>query len=273
MKTEMLKAIRLFAIVLLGCYVTVLAGDVDLVTHMPVTPLVPPVPIPEGDAQFEILWDLTHGVYLNFEPSGKFSDLTTVLAGVGFTMNTTDQGVQNIDLTVYDVVVINLTSAWSSEYQAAEVTALVNYVNQGGGLLIAGGNSGCPNGNINPVSQAFGTTCGVPSLEPSDLSFSNFLTHQIFDGISMIYFRATGALTCVSPSVEAAWSPIYSEVLITLVDPSSRIAVLGTSSGMSNNYFSMAHNIDFAVNLFHYLAGSPIPLEHITWGAIKTLDD
>jgi hypothetical protein len=188
-------------------------------------------------------------------------------------MNTTDIGVHNVDLTQYDVVVVFVTSAWNSAYTQEEVDSLVSFVNQGGGLLIGGANSGCPNGNINPVSLAFGTTCGITSNEPNDLYFTNFITHQIFDGIGQIYFRATGQLTCVSPCIEAAWSPTYSEVLITLTDPAPpRVVCLGTCTGMSNSYFYHAENMDFAENVFYYLAGAEIALERTTWGQIKTLE-
>lgn len=274
MKAMILKVFGLLLVGFLVGGASVQAEGVDLVTGLSVTPAISvPIPEPEGEKQLEILWDLTHGVYLLYEPSGNFSDLTAVLAGVGFGMNTTTLGVNNIDLTVYDVVVINVTSAWDSPYQAVEVTALTDYVNQGGGLLIMGAGSGCPNANINPVSQEFGTTCGGTTLEPDDLYFTSFIAHEIFDGITTLYFRATGVLTCAAPSVEAAWSPIYSDVLISLVDPSPRVVILGTCTGFSNDYFSNADNIDHSINVFTFLSGYPTVLEHDTWGAIKAMND
>lgn len=274
MKAKILKAFGLLVVGLLIGGASVFAEDVDLATGLSVTPAITvPILEPEGVKQLEILWDLTHGVYLLYEPSGYFSDLTAVLAGTGFGMNTTTLGVNNIDLTVYDVVVICVTSAWDSPYQAVEVTALANYVDQGGGLLIMGAGGGCPNGNINPVSQEFGTTCGGTTYEPDDLYFTDFIAHEIFDGISTLYFRATGVLTCTAPSVEAAWSPTYFDVLISLVDPSPRVVILGTCTGFSNAYFSNADNIDHSINVFTYLSGYPTVIELDTWGAIKAMHD
>lgn len=274
MKEVIMKAIGLFVVGLMVGGASVLAEDVDLATGLSAAPAITVLtPEPDGGKQLEILWDLTHGVYGQYEPSGFYFNLTEVLANAGFGMNTTTLGVNNIDLTAYDVVVINVTSAWNSPYQTAEVIALDNYVNQGGGLLIMGAGGGCPNGNINPVSQEFGTTCGGATGEPNDLYFINFLTHEIFDGISTLYFRATGVLTCTPPSVEAAWSPTYSDVLISIVGPSPRVVILGTSTGFSNDYFSLADNTNFSVNVFTYLSGYPMLLETGTWGAIKAMND
>jgi hypothetical protein len=259
--------------VLLVCTAPVLAVEIDLVTGEPAEEWSS-TPIPEaGTDALEILWDLTHGVYLNYTPYGSYSDLTSELTAVGFNTNTTDIGVHNVDLTQYDVVVVFLTSAWDSPYTTEEVDSLVSYVDQGGGLLIAGANSGCPNANINPVGEAFGTTLGITSNEPNDLYFTDFISHQIYYGITQVYFRATGQLVCVPPSVEAAWSPTYSEILISLLDPSPpRVVCLGTSTGFSNNYFQNAQNVAFAINVFHFLAGSPVALERATWGEIKALE-
>ena len=266
--------LNLLAAGLLVLAPTAAAVEMDMVTLEEVDQTgVAALPSGGGEQPYEILWDLTHGVYLSYQPSGYFSTLTGVLATSGFNMNTTSTGVQNEDLTQYDVVVINLSSAWYSPYSSEEVDSLVSFVDQGGGLLVMGANSGCPNGNINPVSQAFGTTCGLSSIEPTDLYFTNFISHQIFEGISTIYYRATGALSCVAPSVEAAWSPTYSEVMVSLLDPSPpRVVILGTATGLSNNYIGNADNIDFGTNVFLFLAGWSIPLERTSWGEIKKLD-
>ena len=258
-----MRAVLLMTSIVLLCGLAAAAG-IDLVTGDPVADAIE-IPLPAGDTRDgDILWDLTHGVYLQYLPSGNFSSLTAVLAGEGYTTSTTSSGIVNEDLSQYDVVVVFVTSAWYSAYTAEEVDSLVAYVDQGGGLLIAGANSNCPNGNINPVSQAFGTTCGGYSSEPQDLYFSDFISHDIFEGITTIYYRYTGQLTVTPPSMEAAWSPTYSEVMIGLVTPEPRVAVLGTCTGFSNNYYAQADNMAFSVNLFNWLAGE-VSLEPTTW--------
>jgi len=274
MKASIIKTLWLLIAVPLIGGASLQSEDIDLATGLsPALQVSVPIPEPEGGKQLAILWDLTHGVYLSYEPTGYFSELSSVLSGAGFGITTTTAGVQNIDLTIYDVVVINLTSSWNSAYMANEVVALVDYVNQGGGLLIMGANDGCPNGNINPVSIEFGTTCGGNSSEPSDLFFTNFISHDIFDGITSLYFRATGVLYSTSPSIAAALSPTYSEILISIVDPSPRVVIMGTCTGWSNNYFYTADNVPHAINVFTWLSGYPMLLEHNTWGSIKAAID
>lgn len=247
---------------------TAFSIGIDLTTGDPVCPSIF-TPIPEGGRSDQILWDLTHGVYLNYEPAGYYSSLTAALFAEGFDMETTDLGVNNIDLSPYEVIVICVGSSWDSQYQPAEVTAIVDFVNGGGGLLIIADASGCPNENILPVSIAFGTTVDLNTSEPSDLYFTNFISHRIFDNSTTIYYRAAGAVTCVPPSVEAAWSPIYSDVMVSLVDPSPRIVVMSDCNCFSNSYYSIEDNTAFSIDVFHYLAGHGVSLQHDTWGAIK----
>jgi hypothetical protein len=54
--------------------------------------------------------------------------------------------------------VVNFGSNWYSDYFSAEATAIEDFVEDGGGLIVMGDNSYCPNANINPVAQRFGTT-------------------------------------------------------------------------------------------------------------------
>ncbi len=244
-------------------------SDIDIATDLP-TVAAGHEPLPRGGRNDQILWDLTHGVYLTYEPSGKYADLTAQLAGEGFDMETTDLGVNNIDLTPYEMIVIAVGSSWNSTYTGAEVTAIENFVNAGGGLLVMGDNPGCPNGNINPVSTVFGVTCGVSTGEPSDIYFTDFISHAIFDGIGTIYYRYAGAVSASPPASEAAWSPNYSDVMIGLVETSPRVVVLSDMNIFDSSYYSIADNIAFSLNLFHWLAGHGVALEQDTWGAIKS---
>ncbi len=144
-----------------------------------------------------VLWDTYHGIYLGYSPSNYFSDLKAILEERGYILHENNSGVLNRDLAAYDAVVVNLGSAWSSAYTTAEADAIQNYVNDGGGLIIMGDNTICPNGNINPVAQRFGTTAGVGSINST---IPNLTPHLIFDNVSMLTFAAGGALSAVAPS-------------------------------------------------------------------------
>jgi hypothetical protein len=201
-----------------------------------------------------VLWDLTHGVYFNYEPSGRFSSVVSLLASEGYTVDTTTAGVDNVDLSVYDVLVVCVGSAWYSAYTASEITAIETFVNNGGGLLVMGENTNTPNGNINPVAQAFGATCGVSYLTPDDLYFANFAAHAIFTGCSQIYYRAAGELSASSPGQLVAWADTGEGTVAVAESGAGRIVVTGDADFCANSYIGNADNQLFAEDVFDWLA-------------------
>ena len=204
-----------------------------------------------------VLWDLTHGVYnFNHEPSGSFSSLVSLLSSKGYTIDTTNAGILNIDLSQYDVLVICLGSAWDSQYTAEEVSAITSFVQNGGGLLVMGENTDCPNGNINPVAQEFGTTCGVSYLSPLDLYVNDLAPHPIFDGVSEFYMRAAGEVDGVSPSEEVAWTDSKGTVTVATLG-SGRVVITGDTSFCENQYISNADNQLLSENIFDWLCVAP----------------
>jgi hypothetical protein len=193
--------------------------------------------------QYEVLWDTTHGPYLNYHPYGKYNVLFSYLADSGFTLSICATGVHTLDLSQYDVIVISVGSSWNTPYTQEEIDSLLSYYNQynqrvliagdmnfcddayimfsdnvqfsynvfdwlaeSGGILIMGENPGCPNANINPVANAFYMTAGIAALDPVDLYFTNFAVHPIFNGITEIYFRAAGEVAATTPAQAMAWA-------------------------------------------------------------------
>ena len=53
-----------------------------------------------------ILWDITHGATSDYQPSGRYSILAGLLSAGGSNITVTDQGVHNVDLSQYCVLVI-----------------------------------------------------------------------------------------------------------------------------------------------------------------------
>ncbi len=203
--------------------------------------------------QYMVLWDTTHGVYLNYHPYSRYTDLVALLADSGYTIECCGTGIHTIDLSLYDVIVICVGSSWNSPYTQEEVDSLVNYYNQGherviltgdinfcenvyfsnadnipftynifewlsvtGGIFIMGDDAGCNNSNINPVADAFRMTAGLSNISPSDLYFSNFAAHPIFDDISEIYYRAAGEIAATSPAEVVAWTDANEPVIAVL---------------------------------------------------------
>lgn len=232
--------------------------EIDITTGLPVRIAHAPVvagPITSGGAEgvdVEVLWDLTHGVYIDYQPSGEYSQLVAMLAADGFHVSTTTAGVHNIDLSPYAVIVVCVGSAWDSYYRQREVNSLVQFVNGGGGLLVMGDNSSTPK-TVVPVARAFGSVPNQPLLSPGDLYFTDFTSHPIFTGIDQLYFIAAGGVSAYPPSAIAAQTD-FGEPVITVV-PTARVVVLGDINGFDNSYM-LADDAAFALNVFHFLAGS-----------------
>ena len=214
----------------------------------------------DGPRQHSVLWDTTHGVYLGYQPSGWYSDLVDILADSGYTVDVCGSGVHTVDLSLYDVIVICLGSSWNSIYTQEEVDTLVSFYNQGhqrviltgdcsfcsnddfsyadniafsynifdwlvatGGIFIMGENDGCPNANINPITQAFNTTAGLSSIIPVELYFTNFAPHPIFTNVSQVFSRAAGEISASLPAEIIAWTDTYNEPVVGVLDESSGI--------------------------------------------------
>ncbi|HEX7320003.1 MAG TPA: T9SS type A sorting domain-containing protein [bacterium] len=207
-----------------------------------------------GPRQRHVIWDTTHGVYLNYQPFVRYLNLVAMLNDSGFTIECCGTGLHTIDLTQYSIIVITVGCSWNSAYTQEEVDSILSYYNNGhqrilltgdmnfcedtylpqadniaftynvfewlasrGGILIMGDNPGCPNANINPVANAFSMTAGTAALSPSDLYFSNFTAHTLFDGITQIYYRAAGQVAAISPAAAIAWTA-NNEPTIALLD-------------------------------------------------------
>jgi len=207
----------------------------------------------QGDVSGNVLWDLYHGVYLDYEPAGRYSNLVSLLATSGFSIDANDSGVLALDLNNYDIIVINVASAWDSAYSTEEITAITNFVNNGGGLLILGDNAGCPNANINPLAQAYGTTLGLSNVEPLDTFVTDFTSHPIFNGVSELYMRAAGEIDGTPPSEEVSW---YGSLpLVAIASEGGNVAMLGEFSLWENIYIDTSDNQLFAINTFRWLLG------------------
>ncbi len=211
------------------------------------------VPISTATSGGLVLWDLTHGVYLDYEPSGRYSSLVTLLHGLGFSVQTTSSGLGSVDLSDYDILVICLESAWDEAYTVGEVAAIKTFVQEGGGLLIMGENTSGPNGNINPVANAFGAACGVSFIWPFDLYITDLSTHPLFLKVSEIYYRSAGEITVQSPSEIVANYDDFGVASVAEID-AGKVVVLGDSNCWDNTYINNTDNQLFAENTFKWLA-------------------
>jgi hypothetical protein len=227
------------------------AAEIDKTNGQPVAPakmLMSVSSSPVCDAQSETckaLWDISHGVYLDYQPSGDYSEFVGLLNSLGYPVAVTSSGVLTEDLSKYDILIVATTTSWDSPYSAGEVAAIKTFVDNGGKLLILGENTDCPNGNINPVSQAFGITTGISYLTPIDLYITNFASHPLFTGISTINFAAGGEL---SSTGTIAWTD--SKLPAIDVAEMNHVVVIGDSNIFDNIRMGYSDNAKLASNLW-----------------------
>jgi hypothetical protein len=191
------------------------------------------------------LWDISHGVYLNYQPSGDYSQFVALLNSQGYPVAVTTDGVMSEDLSQYKILIISTLTTDDSAYSPDEVAKIKSFVDNGGKLLIMSENTDCPNENINPVSQAFGTTTGVSYLYPLDLLITNLATHPAFTGVSTVYFRAGGEL---SSTGTIAWTPDKKPAIN--VAEENRVVIIGDSNIFSNGNLGNYDNTKLAMNLW-----------------------
>jgi hypothetical protein len=242
-------------------------GNHNAFTSLPINDTTEQTSTPARVSATEVLWDLTHGIYLDYSPSGTYAPLVSQLVDYNFSV--TDAGIDNVNLSMYNILVICAGSAWDSPYSPAEVAAAEAYAASGGAILILGDNADTPEGNINPLSEAFGVTTGLNVVFPLDLYFSNFAPHPLFDGIGQLYFRSAGGLAVAAPSQAVAWTDDGSDITIALSE-SPCVVTLGDINVFAE-YLSSVDNSAFASNVFNWLrdCGSATAMEPKTWGAIK----
>ena len=216
--------------------------------------------VSEGDSQqassYGVLWDTSHGVYRDYEPSGQFQPLVQNLASHGFSVDTTSQGFLVDDPASYDVIAVCTGSAWNSTYSPAEVARIASFVSSGGGLLIMGDIPARASANIQPVASVFGISLRLSDITPYDTYSSNLSSHAIFDDVSQIYMRAAGEISAVAPSSEMAWQEATGKALVTVgTYGNGRVVTLGDNNVWGKTkYYDLADNRRFSINTFEYLA-------------------
>jgi len=243
------------------------AVEFDRLAGRPAAPIAAAAPATEdpatrlGGAQAgqRVLWDLTHGVYLGYEPAYYYSQATQLLKAAGFSVETTTAGLATLELSSWDVLVVAIGSCWLGAYTPAEVGAIQAFVAGGGGLLVMGDNPNVWPENIEPVAQAFGTATALTKPLPDDLVFGSLAPHPIFEGVGRLNYKSAGQLAGTSPSIEVAFA-LSGETLVC-VTPGSRVVITGDVNPFDNFTLQEAGNVRFLHNVFAYLAtgGAPLP--------------
>ena len=178
---------------------------------------------PSAVFSYTVLWDTSHGVYVSstfggdgYQPSqdGYYQTLAEHLGNNDFTIDITSQGFLTDDPSGYDVIVVCLTSAFYSSYTSTEVERIVDFVDNGGGLLIMGDMQAAPNANIQPVASEFGITLGLSNVVSDRSNIYEVytseldLSHPVFSGFATsdeIFMYAAGELSVTGPAFPVVW--------------------------------------------------------------------
>jgi hypothetical protein len=229
--------------------------EIDLTTCRPAAaaPHQDLSPLLDVEAGGSVLWDLTHGVYYDYEPAGLYSSLVSLLNSAGYTVDTTAAGVNNVDLWAYDVLVVNVASAWDNAYTPAELEVIEYYVWNGGSLLVLADNLGVPNQHVEPVCRAFGALCGFGAL-PSPIT--RFVRHPITAAVGAIEPAAGGAILASPPVHTVALGPGDQDAVAAGRAGWGRVVVIGDANVMDNTEIGYADNQLFSENVFHWLPAS-----------------
>jgi hypothetical protein len=204
-----------------------------------------------------VLWDLTHGVYNDYDPALAYSQLENLLATEGYTIQTTTAGVNNIVLSNYNVIVVESGAANQTYYSSAEVETIRTFVQDGGGLLVMSDNPDAPmSTNVAPVAQAFGTDVAVSMISPDDLYVTDFnRLYPIFSGVNRFYMRVAGEVVGKSPTEEIAWTDAtHKTAVVTATSCPQKVVIFGDINWISNDYINQADNRVLAANTFDWLS-------------------
>ena len=201
----------------------------------------------------KVLWDVSHGVLADYQPSGRYSGWRKLMEAKGLVIVEDHNGVLSHKLEGYSGLVINVASAWFTPYTLAETALIAQFVSQGGSLLIMGDNAGAPNDHINPISLVFGTNIGLSIITPYNLFFSRFAVHRVFREIEEINFIAAGEIRTLSPAQALAWTDISETVIAGGQYGLGRVLITGDVNFMDNFFIGQSDNQRFSEDLFDWL--------------------
>jgi len=225
-----------------------------------------------SNSKAKILIDDYHGTDLG-------SVLKNELTDRGFEIEVnSDKTFDSIGLGKYDVLVVAIPDKEISE---TEINAVLNFVEDGGGLLLLGESGGVID-SMNNLSENFGIVFNEDTLDFRDPIMSKFINHRITMNIASIAYGArrgagcawvglpgctlslSGSASAVVLGSENSHSEVYSKesyppLLAVSLYKDGKVAAFGCCRAWSNHYdggINCKDNKQLALNVFHYLSGT-----------------
>lgn len=215
---------------------------------------------------YTVMWDVSHGAYTTmYIPTvagSYYQSLSQELQNNGFNIQITPSKFDTADMSNVDVAVINDWTSVYGAYGQTEINALQNFVSNGGGLLVMADSEKYT--NYSALVESFGISFTSRISDPVTADILG--SHPVSEGITNIYIKdAIGLDVSASDQVAGTYTDAASEFVVTASAEYGlgRVFVVGDATlwtaSSSTDYFNMADNAEFAVNVFEYLATEPVP--------------
>jgi len=190
-----------------------------------------------------------------------------------------DTPLDSIALGKYNVLVIAIPDKEISE---TEINAVLDFVKDGGGLLLLGESGGVID-SMDNLSEYFGIEFNEDTLDFSDPIMSKFINHRITMNIASIAYGArrgagcawvglpgctlslSGSASAVVLGSENSHSEVYSKesypplLAVSHYNKDGKVAAFGCCRAWSNcrdGGINCKDNKQLALNVFHYLSGT-----------------
>lgn len=202
-----------------------------------------------------ILWDQSHGIYLDYRIRQQWKWVVGGLRLSGYTVDTLSTGpVTPEALENYDILVVTLVSNWYAPYSPDEIDAVSDWLAASPkGLLIIGDNPDTPNSNINGLGARFGVEFGVGPIDCS--------VDQNALGVPLdLKFTVGGALNVDTPSTPLCWDSEGNVGVAYGTSAGSRWVAIGDINAIAQGCFRpdatrpyQGHNPVFTYAVFRFL--------------------
>jgi hypothetical protein len=227
-------------------------------------------PRPKG----RIVFDLTVQPYQGVDPwddlayfPSYYEDWRNDLVARGYLFDklypTAGTNITEARLAPYDMLVECLPRY---NFTAAEVSAVENWVQDGGGLYVMGDNSILVNENnhINYLLSNLDLAI-YPDLDSGVMTY--FVEHPITEGCSSLRFVSASYINYTG-SGYPIWGPSASDAFIGGAEPGSgRVILAGDINWIDDGYYGDEDNSQFAINMVNWLTTATARvLVYTDWG-------
>jgi hypothetical protein len=206
-------------------------------------------------ASGDILVDVGHGEYITLS---SCSTLFNNLAGMGYSAVEFNGTITDAVLAGYKALIIGTPRAnQGSNFASGEITAIKNFVQNGGGVFLGGDYLNPPindNKKINSISTSFGMTFNQDKIDPVWPIITDFATHEITQGIRSYGVYGACTMSLSKPAIALAK---YGANIVSAVAEVGNGRIFGVDDWnlFSDSYISDYDNLQFASNAIVWLLG------------------